>query len=157
MAVFLNDSVAIAGCPKIVLIIDSAAVRDIRNDFPVAETIHHVPIGTEFNVRWRLLGDFRFLVCHVAAINDENVILCVHAYAAHLSDDPFSRQGFWPIGIDDESCTAGMCLRARTHSENGHKAYTKPNLSEETYSILHLSPSETESATCTALCIICVR
>jgi hypothetical protein len=94
MTVFLNDSIAIAGRPKIVLIIDGGAVGDIRNDLSVAEAIHYIAFGIEFNVRWRLPRNFPFLVCvcHVIAINDENVILCVRAYAADLTDYPFSGQ-----------------------------------------------------------------
>ena len=91
MAVFLDDSISIAGCPKIVLIVDDAAVGDIRNDFPVAKAIHYIAVRIEFDVRWRLLRNFRFLVCHVIPINDENVILCVHAYTADLSDYPVFR------------------------------------------------------------------
>jgi hypothetical protein len=59
VTVFLDDSIAIAGCPKIILIIDFAAVGDIRNDFPVAEAIHYIAVGIEFDVRWRLLRNFR--------------------------------------------------------------------------------------------------
>ena len=84
MTVFLDDSIAVASSPKIVLIVDGAAVGDIRSDFPVAEAIHHIAVGIEFDVRWRLLRNLRFLVCHVIPINDENVILCVHAYTADL-------------------------------------------------------------------------
>src|ERR1700723_3793244 len=130
MTVFLDDSIAIACRPEIVLIIHGAAVRDIRNDFPIAKAIHHIAVGMEFDVRRRLARNFPFLVCHVIAINDEDVILCVHAYTANLSDYPFSRQRFWPIGIDDEFHTAVLCLRQAGYSQDGHEAYAKPNLSE---------------------------
>jgi hypothetical protein len=53
-------------------------VGDIRSDLPVAEAIHYVAVGIEFDVRWHLLRNFRFLVRHVIPIDDENVILCVH-------------------------------------------------------------------------------
>ena len=91
VTVFLDDSIAIACRPEIVLIVDGAPVGDIRNDFPVTEAIHHIAFGIEFNVGWRLLCNFPFFVCHVIAINDEDVILYVHAYTADLSDYPFSR------------------------------------------------------------------
>jgi hypothetical protein len=91
VTVFLDNSIAIAGRPKIVLIVDDAAVGDIRNDFPVAEAIHYIAVGIEFNVRRRLLRNFLFLVRHVIAIDDENVILSVHANTAHLPDYPFVR------------------------------------------------------------------
>jgi hypothetical protein len=51
MTVFLNDSIAIAGRPKIVVIVDDAAVGDIRNDLRVAEAIHYIAVGIEFNVK----------------------------------------------------------------------------------------------------------
>jgi len=61
-------------------------ISDSVLDFPVAEAIHYIAVGIEFDARRRLLRNFRFLVCHVIPINDENVILCVHAYTADLSD-----------------------------------------------------------------------
>ena len=66
MTVFLNDSIAIAGRPKIVVIVDGAAVGDIWNDLRVAEAIHYIAVGIEFNVRWRLLRNFPLpcLSCH---------------------------------------------------------------------------------------------
>jgi hypothetical protein len=97
--------------------LNGAAVGDIRNDSPVAEAIHHIAVGIEFDVRWRLLRNLRFLVCHVIPINDENVILCVHADTADLSDYPFSRQRLWPIGIDHEYRAMALCLRATDDSE----------------------------------------
>jgi hypothetical protein len=130
VTVFLDDSIAIAGRPKIVLIVNGAAVGNIRNDFPIAKAIHYIAVGIEFNVRWRLLRNLPFLVCHVIAINDEDVILCVHAYTADLSDYPFSRQRLWPVGIDNEFRTAALRLRAADYSQGGHEAYAKPNLSE---------------------------
>src|ERR1700690_3986115 len=137
MAVFLDDSVAIARRPEIVLIVNGAAVRDIRNDFPIAKAVHHIAVGIEFDIRRRLLRNFRFLVCHVIAINDENVILCIHAYTAHLTDYPFSRQRLWPVGIDNEFRTAALRLRPADYSHGDHDAYAKPNLSETSYFFLH--------------------
>ena len=49
MTVFLDDSIAIASRPEIVLIVDGAAVGDIGNDFPVAEAIHYIAVGIEFD------------------------------------------------------------------------------------------------------------
>jgi hypothetical protein len=126
VAVFLDDSIAIACRPKIVLIVNGAAVGDIRNDFPIAKAIHYIAVGIEFNVRWRLLRNFPFLVCHVIAINDEDVILCVHAYTADLSDYPFLRQRLWPVGIDNEFRTAALCLPPQTIP----KAATRPMQSQ---------------------------
>jgi hypothetical protein len=112
VTVFLDDSIAIAGGPKIVLIVDEAAVGNIRNDFPVAKAIHYIAVGIEFDIGWRLLRNFRFLVRHVIPINDENVILCVHAYTAHLSDYPVFRQRLWPVGIDHEFRATALRLYA---------------------------------------------
>jgi hypothetical protein len=70
VTVLLDDSIATAGHPKIVLIVNGAAVGDIRDDFPVAETVHHIAVGIEFDVRRSLLRNFRFLVCDVIPIND---------------------------------------------------------------------------------------
>jgi len=145
VTVFLDNSISIAGRPKIVLIVNGAAVGDIRNDFPVAEAIHHIAFGIEFNVGWRLLCNFPFLVCHVIAINDENVILCVHAYTADLSDYPFSRQRLWPIGIDDKFRTAALRLRPADYSKGDHDAYAKPNLSETSYFFLHFDSHSSTS------------
>jgi hypothetical protein len=91
VAVFLDDSIAVASSPKLVLVVNGATVSDIRNDFPVAEAIHHITVGIEFDVRRRLLRNPRFLFSHVIPINDENVILCIHTYTADLSDYPFFR------------------------------------------------------------------
>ena len=112
---------------------------DIWNDFPVAKAIHHIAVGIEFNVRWRLLRNFPFLVGHVIAINDEDVILCVHAYTADLSDYPFLRQRLWPVGIDNEFRTAALRLPPADYSQGGHEAYAKPNLSESLHSFFHLA------------------
>ena len=112
---------------------------------PVAKAIHYIAVGIEFNVGWRLLCNFRFLVCHVIAINDEDVILCVHAYTADLSDYPFSRQGFWPIGIDNEFHTAVLCLRPADYSQGGDEAYAKPSLSETPYLVLHFESHSSTS------------
>ena len=149
MTVFLDDSVAIAGRPKIVLIVNGAAVSDIRNDFPVAKAIHYIAVGIEFDVRWRLLRNFPFLVCHVIAINDEDVILCVHAYTADLSDYPFSRQRLWPVRIDNEFRTAALRLCPADYSQGGHEAYAKPSPSEMPYFFVHFASH--------FLNIICVR
>jgi hypothetical protein len=62
------NSIAIAGRRKIVLIVDGAAVDDIRNDLQSPTLFTYVAVGIEFNVRWRLLRNFPFLVCHVIAI-----------------------------------------------------------------------------------------
>jgi hypothetical protein len=133
VTIFLDDSITIAGSPKIVLMVDGAAMGDIRNDFPVAKAIHHIAVGIEFDVRWRLLRDFGFLVRHVIPMNDEDVILCVHAYTADLSDYPFSWQRLWPVGIDNEFRTVGVCLRAAIDSQGDRQDYAKPNLSEQPY------------------------
>src|SRR5208282_2026808 len=139
VTVFLDDSIAIACSPKIVLIVNGAAAGDIWNDFPVTEAIHYTAVRIEFNVRWRLLCNFRFLVCHVIAINNEDVILRIHAHAAHLSDYPFFRKRFWPIGIDNEFGTAAQRLRPADASKGDHEAYAKPNLSEAPCFCLHFA------------------
>jgi hypothetical protein len=112
-------------------------VGDTGNDFPIAEGIQHIAVGIEFNVRWRLLRYFRFLVCHVIAINDEDVILRVHAHTADLSDYPFSRQRLGPVGIDNESRTAVMFPRPADYSQGGDEAYAKPSFSETRRFSLH--------------------
>src|SRR5208282_4950843 len=137
VTVFLDDSIAIACSPKIVLIVNGAAVGDIWNDFPVTEAIHYTAVRIEFNVRWRLLCNFRFLVCHVIAINNEDVILCVHAHTADLSDYPFARQRLGPVGIDNESRTAVMFPRPADYSQGGEEAYAKPSFSETRRFSLH--------------------
>jgi hypothetical protein len=71
VTVFLDDSIAIAGRPKIVLIVNRAALGDIRNDFPIAKAIHYIAVRIKLNVRWCLLRNFAVLVCHVIAIDDE--------------------------------------------------------------------------------------
>ncbi len=48
MTVFLDDSVAIAGCPKIIFIVNGAAVSDVGNGFPIAKAIHYIAVGIEF-------------------------------------------------------------------------------------------------------------
>ena len=55
------------------LVVDGAAVSDIRNDVPVDEAIHYIAIGIEFDERWRLLRKLCFFIRHVVPINDENV------------------------------------------------------------------------------------
>src|SRR6202162_1002392 len=117
VTVFLNDSIAIAGCPKIALVVDDAAVGDIRNLFPVAEAIHYVAVGIEFDVRRGLLRNFRFLVRHILPIDDENVILRVHAYTADLSEYPVFRQRLWPAGIDHEFRTTALRLYGTANSQ----------------------------------------
>ena len=92
-----------------------------------------------FNIRWRLLRNLPFLVCHVIAINDEDVILCVHAYTADLSDYPFSRQRLWPVGSDNKFGTAVLCLRRADYSQSSHEAYAKPNPSETPHLFLHFA------------------
>lgn len=83
---------------------------DIRNGFPVAKAIHHIAVGIEFDVRWRLLRDFGFLVRHVIPIN---VILCVHAYTADLSDYPGN--GFGQLGSTTNFALSGCaCARQST-------------------------------------------
>jgi hypothetical protein len=147
VTVFLDDSIAIASRPKIVLIVNDAAVGCIRNDVPVAEAIHNIAVGIEFDVRWRLLCNFRLLACHVIPINDENVILCVHAYTAYLSGYPFFKQRLWPAGIDYEFRATALCLHAAHDSQGGHEAYAKPNLIEKHCSRFHfVSRDETEFA-----------
>jgi len=46
MTVFLNDSIAIAGRPKIVVIVDGAAVGDIRNDLQSPKLFTTLPSGS---------------------------------------------------------------------------------------------------------------
>src|ERR1022692_4191528 len=148
VTVFLDDSIAIACSPKIVLIVNGAAVGNIRNDFPVAKAIHHIAVGIEFNVGWRLLCNFRFLVRHVITIDDEDVILCVHAYTADLSDYPFFWQRLWPVRIDNELRTAALRLRPADYSQGCHQAYAKPNLSETPYFFLHFASHFSTSFAC---------
>jgi hypothetical protein len=138
----------ITGGPEIVLIVNGAAVGDIRNDFPVAKAIHHVAVGIEFNVGWRLLCNFRFLVCHVIAINDKDVILCVHAYTADLSDYPFVRQRFWPVRVDNEFRTSALHLRPADDYQGGHEACAKPGLSETPCFFLHCASYSSTSSAC---------
>jgi hypothetical protein len=126
VTVFLDDSIAIARRPKIVLIVDEAAVGDIWNDFSVPEAIYYLAVGIEFDKRWRLLCNFCFLVRDVIPINDEHVILCVHTYTAYLSIYPALRQGPWPARIDYEfRATACACTRQSTP-----KAATRPMQSQ---------------------------
>ena len=121
MTVFLNDSIAVAGCPKIVLVVDGAAVGDIRDDIPVAEAIYYIAVGTEFDERGHLLRNFRFLVCNVIPTNNKNVILCVHTHTAHLSVYPVLRQRLWPVGINDEFRDTALRLHAADDSQSGHE------------------------------------
>ena len=72
-----------------------------------------------------------FLVRHVISIDDENVILCIHTYTAHLSDHPVFRQRLWPVGIDHEFRARAMCLRAADDPEDGREAHANPDLFEE--------------------------
>jgi hypothetical protein len=51
VTVVLDDSIAITCSPEIVLIVNGAAVRDIENDFPITEGIHHIAIGIEFKYK----------------------------------------------------------------------------------------------------------
>jgi hypothetical protein len=97
-------------------------------------------------LRWRPLRNFPLLVCHVIAINDENVILCARAYTAHLTDYPFSGQPPWPVGIDNEFGTVGVCLRAAIDCQGDRQGCAKPNLSEQAYFFFHFaSHTETDS------------
>src|SRR5580704_11343527 len=43
VAVFLNDSVAVASSPEIVFVVDYAAVSRVRRRFPVAEAVQTLP------------------------------------------------------------------------------------------------------------------
>ena len=108
VAVFLNDSVAVAGGPEIVFVVDYAAVSRVRHRFPVAEGIHNLAIGIELDERRSLPGDFSLLVRYVVPIDDKHVILIVHADAAYLAGDPILGQRFWPCGIHFELWRAAL-------------------------------------------------
>jgi hypothetical protein len=71
------------------------------------------------------------------------VILCVHAYAAHLTNYPFFGQRPWPVGIDNEFGTVGVCLRAAIDSQD-RQGCAKPNLSEQAYFLFRFA-SHTEA------------
>src|SRR5271156_168829 len=147
VTVFLNDSIAIAGGPKIVLVVDDAAVGDVRNSVPVAEAIHHITVGIEFDVRWGLPRNFRFLVRHIVPIDDENVILRVHTYTAHLSNYPIFRQQPRPVGIDDEFRATALRLYATANSQGSQQSQANPKLVEEPQFHFHFaSHGKTELA-----------
>src|ERR1700677_2514642 len=57
----------------------------------------------------------------VIPINNENVILFVHTYAAHLSVYPVVRQRPWPAGIDHELRAMALRLHATEASQGGQE------------------------------------
>jgi hypothetical protein len=124
VTVFLNDSVAVAGGPEIVFVVDDAAVGGVRSCLPVAEAVHNLAIGIELNERWSLPGDFSLLVRHIVPIDDKHMILAVHADAAYLAGDPILGQRFWPSGIHFILERAALRLRSA-------KGYGQHNETEE--------------------------
>src|SRR5580698_7800416 len=98
-----------------------AGMRCIWNGFRVTEAIHYIAVGIEFHEQWRLLRNLCFLVRHVIPINNENVILSVHTYTAHLSVYPVVSQRLWPAGIDYELRATVLRLRARDASQGGQE------------------------------------
>jgi hypothetical protein len=99
MAILLNDSVAVTRGPEVVLMVDKAAVGDVRHQFPVAEAAHQISGRIEFQERRRLFRYFSFLVGDITAIHDEDVVLRIDTNTAHLAKHPVVRQRFGPRRI----------------------------------------------------------
>jgi hypothetical protein len=127
VAVFLNDSVAVASGPKIVFMVDYAAVGRDRRRFPVAEGIYNLAIGIELDKRRSLPGDFSLLVRYVVPINDKHMILIVHADTADLARDPILGQRFWPRGIHFELGHVALRQRTANGSKQDEKAEAQRN------------------------------
>ena len=74
MAILLNDSVAVTRGPEVVLMVDKAAVGDVRHHFPVAEAAHQISGRIEFQERRRLFRYFSLLVGDITAVHDEDMV-----------------------------------------------------------------------------------
>src|ERR1700757_2665021 len=103
MAILLNDSVAVTRGPEVVLMVDKAAVRDVRHYFPVAEAAHQISGRIKFQEGRRLFRYFSFLVGDITTVHDENVVLRIDTNAAHLAKHPVVRERLGPRRIYLES------------------------------------------------------
>jgi hypothetical protein len=109
----LDDAVAVAGEPHIVLAIDEAAVDGARHGVGIAPRIDQVAREVENEHRGCLQRRFRFLLGDVAAVGDHQVIVSVNADAACSSDDPPFGQRLGPPGIDLELRPVALCPQRR--------------------------------------------
>src|SRR5580704_6913254 len=136
VAVFLKDSVAVAGSPEIVFVVDYAAVSRVRHRFPVAEAVHDFAIGIELDERRGLPGDVSLLGRYVVPIDDKHVILVVHADAAYLAGDPILGQRFRPGGIYLELWRAALRQHLAKGSEQDKEAETQRYLLSKSHLVI---------------------
>src|SRR5439155_15424576 len=88
---FLDDAVAVSRQPDVVLAIGEAAVNGTGHGVRVAPGVDECSREIENQHRGRLLGGFGFLVCDVAPVRDDEMVMRVDADAARTSDYPAVR------------------------------------------------------------------
>ena len=108
VAPFLDDAVAVACQPDVVLVIDEAAVDDAGHCVRVAKGMNQVAGEIEDQNRRRLKGGLSLLSGDVTTVGDDEMIVRIGADAAGPADDPFVGQRLWPVGIDSE-CLGVLC------------------------------------------------
>ena len=101
--VLLDDAIAVAGDPDVVLIVDEAAVDAVRQHVAIAPGVDHVARLIELDHRRRRHRVERLRrVDEIAARDDEDVVARVDAGAGHLAGRP--RLGLAGRRADDQRC-----------------------------------------------------
>ena len=110
--VLLDDAIAVAGNPDIVLVIDEAAVDAVRQDRRLTPCIHYVTVAIVLdNRRGRDRDDclWRDQTVIVTAVHGENVVVRVDAGSGDLTRHPglagcrIDGERFRPERINDVS------------------------------------------------------
>src|SRR5258708_11268205 len=120
MRVLLEDSIAVAGDPDVVLEIDEVAVQAVRQDLEIAPGVHHVPRAIDLDDRRRRFPHDRLFPRQVSrrsaggtAVDREEVIVRVEAGSRDLAGDPPIRKRFRPERIDLVSWGPVVLVRLR--------------------------------------------
>jgi hypothetical protein len=99
----LHDAVARASDPKIVFGIHGTTVGNAWCCVRIAEGIHDVAFGIEFDDHGRLMRGVQIVVGQVAPVQDEHMVARVNTDASDSSRYPEVRQRLGPVRIHFES------------------------------------------------------
>src|SRR6267143_1370080 len=109
MRIFLHHAIPAAAYPQISVAVEAASVKEFGEEVRISPGIDHIAVAIKFNYRRSLTPGFQLVVRQFAPVQDEHVILSIHAYRPQLPCYPGIRQGLGPIWI--HLVLRRVCLR----------------------------------------------
>src|SRR5579872_4894326 len=110
MAVFLHHSRRRAGDPDISVRIEVTGVQPRVEQLQITPGVHHITVRIKLDDRGRELPGVEFPIENILPVQDQHVVLRIHAYSPQSAQNPAIGKRLWPGQVGFEF--GRRCLRA---------------------------------------------